>query len=125
MARDEPDAPTTEWEAFAHTPPNSSSDDELVEVIVRVWLVEDEESGPLYFEDQWGLPAALTPLFEELSESLGITRSLYDDIMAWHQGATAENRTGQVGPVDRQKDALEARLRGEVAERIQVGTPSH
>jgi len=70
-----------------------------------VYLRIIEHAGPFWSESE-----CQTPDFDELHAALGISRGLYDDIMAWHEQSrvpTAEHiEHGQV---------LTARLRDEVA----------
>ncbi|GEP34726.1 hypothetical protein NSZ01_24940 [Nocardioides szechwanensis] len=69
------------WFAY----PRAGSDDRYVDPPVRdVHLRVDEYGGPFWYSE-----GCLGDDFDELHEDIGISRGLYDEVMAWHSASLA------------------------------------
>ncbi|WP_435747035.1 hypothetical protein [Nocardioides sp. SYSU DS0663] len=106
------DRPEYRWLAY-----EPRGDDDVVDAPVQdVHLRVNEYGGPFWYSE-----GCLALDFEEVHRLVGITRSLYDDIIAWHDEALV---AGENDPAiyARQQDLLR-RLADEVRDDIDVPVP--
>jgi len=97
--------------------PRGGSGDDYVEPPVRdVHLRVHEYGGPFWYSE-----GGLGDDFDDLHEDLGISRGLYDDVMAWHSAALEAG--AESAAVFAAQQELLRRLAAEVGPEIAVPAP--
>jgi hypothetical protein len=109
-----------EWGWYAYPPEGAELAEDDGELDVRELGIDlDEHAGP------WQSDEGVLDGFEEL-HSIGVSRGLYDDVMAWHQEATEWRRpptAAETRATEARGRELRRRLRAELPARITVREP--